>query len=252
MKKINITAVTDGVFALISAFILSLCVLRYFKLNYAAAIALSIIIALSLAAPIFFALNYARSKRLLRRSEKSEKDKLMLHLALTDEKEILYILCSMRDEAYNICDFYAFNKSEVLLPVFSVEPLDADAIAEKTKRFLGKDYAVTLYCNALSPAAAKLCVDLKFNVVNGDATYLEMKQLNLLPEKYMCDAPKKTLKDKLLAFSAKANGKSFIWGGIGLLIFSLFTLFPLYYIISGGALTLLGLIIRFLPKPDKS
>lgn len=134
--------------------------------------------------------------------------------------------------------------------MFSVEPLSADKIAEKVKRFPKRE--ITIYCNALSPAATKLCADLKLNAVCADEVYLLFKRHGLLPEKYICDPPKRTFKDSLLSFTDKANGKSFILGGIGLLIFSLFTLFPIYYLISGSILTVFGLAVRFLPKHSKT
>lgn len=246
MKKINITVITDGAFALFSAFIISLCVMRYFRISYPAAIISSALIGVAVSVPVFYILYTIREKKILRRADEQEKNKLMLHLALTKQQDVVNMLCSMRDIIHNIKYFYVECGDDVLYPAFTVEPLGADKIAEIAKKFSDKN--LTVYCGALSHSAKKLCDELKIKTVTGDEVYLKMKEKNLLPEKYICDVKKRTLKEKFSSAAAGTNSRPFITGGLGLMIFSLFTIFPVYYLISGIILFVFGIIIRFIPK----
>jgi len=246
MKKINISVITDSLFAFAVSAILALCVFRYFRLPYAPTIIAAVLIGIAFAAPTFFILSSIRGKSSLARSEEKEKNKLMLHLALLKQEEILYILCSMRGITHNIGYFYAVDKSEVLYPIFTVEQLSAEKIAEVVKEFPPEK--LTIFCNALTPAASKLCRDLKIKIVSGEDVYSEMKKKNLLPEKYIGDLGKRSFREKFSQATAKTNSRPFILGGLGLMIFSMFTLFPTYYLISGIILLAFGVIIRFIPK----
>lgn len=245
MKKINITVITDGAFAFFSAFIISLCIMRYFRIAYLAATISSALIALAVSVPVFYILYTVREKKILRRAEEKERDKLMLHLALIKQQDAVNILCSMCDIIHNIKYFYAVKEDEVLCPAFTVEPLGADKIAELAKKFSGKQ--LTVFCSALSPAAQKLCDGLGIKTIKGDEIYLRLKAKNLLPEKYLCDVKKKTIRERFSAAISRTNSRPFITGGLGLLIFSLFTIFPIYYLISGIILLVTGIIIRFIP-----
>lgn len=246
MKKINITVIIDGAFALFSAFIISLCIMRYYRVPYLAATISSALIGAAVSVPVFYVLYNVREKKILRRADEKEKDKLMLHLALTKQQDVTDIMCSMCDVIHNIKYFYAIKENEVLYPAFTIEPLGADKIAEIGKRFSGRQ--ITIFCNSLSPAAQKLCDGLGIKTVKGDEVYLKLKEKNLLPEKYLCEVKKKTFRDKLSSAAAKTNSRAFITGGLGLLIFSLFTIFPLYYLVSGIILFVFGVAIRFLPR----
>lgn len=248
MKKINISVITDSAFIFFVGFILALCFMRYAGLAYPAALILSAVMALAVSVPAFFILRLTRNNKALRRSQEKEKNALMLHLALLKTEETLRLLCAMRGTECTINGFYAKDGDEVLLPLFTVEPLSADRLAEAARKFLPD--RITLYCNTLTPAAAELCANLGLTAMTGNEVYLALKEKNLLPEKYICAPQKRGIRQRLALSNLRAGAKSFITGGIGLLIFSLFTLFPVYYIISGAALTLFGAVLKFLPRKE--
>lgn len=246
MKKINITVITDGAFTLFSVFIISLCIMRYFRISYWAATISSALIGAAISVPVFYVLYTVREKKILRRADEKKKDKLMLHLALIKQQDVTKIMCSMCGIIPNIKYFYAVKESEVLFPAFTIEPLGADKIAELFKKF--SDRSLTIFCSSLSPEAKKLCDELGIKIVDGNEVYLKLKAKNLLPEKYLCDVKKKTFREKFSAATARTNSRPFISCGLGLLIFSLFTIFPIYYLVSGIILLTIGVAIRFIPK----
>lgn len=245
MKKINISAVTDGVFTFAVIFIISLCVMRYFRLPYAAAAVSSALIGIALSVPSFLYLNFSRSKRLLRLKDEKEKNLLMTYLALSSNDKVLNILCTMRDIPHNIMCFYATDGNLIIYPLFFMEKIGADKIAEAVKRFPKEK--LVIYHSALSPEAESLCKTLNITTISEEEIYLTMKEKNLLPKEYPTERPKKKIKDFFINASKKANAKAFILSGVGLLIFSLFTLFPIYYIVSGSLLTLFGAALKIIP-----
>jgi len=248
MKKINITAVTDGIFIFGISFIIALCITRYFRLPYLAATVSSALIGAALAVPSFLWLNFSRSKKILKKADEKEKELLLRHLALLGDEAVLDILCTMRGIIHNIYGFYAIDGDFIIYPMFFIEIIGADKIASAVKKFPPEK--LIIYHSPLSPEARNLCDVLNIKTISGEELYGELKEKNLLPKKYLTAKEKKKISAFFIGAAKKANAKAFILGGIGLLIFSLFTIFPIYYVVSGSALTLFGAALKFIPDRD--
>ena len=70
-----------------------------------------------------------------------------------------------------------------------------------------------------------------------------MPELPALPEK-----KKENFLRGLRGRLRRSNGRGCAFSGIFLLLFSLFAVFPVYYLVSGGLLLALGLFLRFFAK----
>lgn len=232
MKKIDIPLFADTVFFFACSWLLSLCILRYFRIRMWLALILCTVLSLSVGATVFLLLYKSRKKKFLLAQDREEKDKLMLHLALSSLEENKKLFAPV------------LNKGERTYLLFSMQPLSADTLAEKIRR-CPKDQRFTVFCNTLSPEARKLCEDFGITAVEGGEVYAKLKAANGLPQTYICAEKKKRgVKEKLKVSFHKKNSRSFFFSGAALLILSLFSFFPVYYIISGCLLVLTAIVVR--------
>ena len=236
MKKIDLPLWSDTVFFFTCAWLITLCIFRYYRLPLWLSLLLCTLCAL-LAAALFFAFLYRRrKKKFLMGQDREEKEKLMLHLALSDEKSnraLLAPLLAKEEEP----------SGRKIFLLFCMQPLSADEIANGIKRTGGKSF--TVYCNDLSPQARELCERFLIKVTDGVQIYAKLKAENALPEKYVCgEKQKNTFRRRLKISFRKSNSRSFFLSGTALLLLSFFSFFPLYYLISGALLLFAALLIR--------
>ena len=233
MKKIDLPLWSDTVFFFACCWILSLCILRYYRITMWLAVALCSLISLLLGAGFFFLLYRSRKKKFLLKRDIEEKEKLMLHLALSSAEANEKLFKPLLQEE---------ERTTFLL--FSMQPLSADTVAEKIKNMKGEE-EFCIFCNTLSPEARQLCEAFTLPVTEGNEVYIKLKDKKLLPEKYICGEKKRrSVKEKLKIGFCKKNSRSFFVSGAALLILSLFSFFPLYYVIGGSILVLTALIVR--------
>ncbi len=231
MKKIDFTLWSDTAFFFVGSWLISLCILRYYRVTMWLAIILCTLIALCFSAGLFFLIYRNKKKKFLLKQDREEKEKLMLHLALSSTESNKKLFAPILEE----------QKTYLL---FSMQPLSADTVAEKIRKSKNGE-VFSIFCNTLSPEAKNLCDTFCISVVEGTEVYAKLKKKNLLPEKYLCGERKRRgVKEKIKLGFQKKNSRSFFFGGAALLILSLFSFFPLYYVISGCILTLTGLIVR--------
>ena len=72
-----------------------------------------------------------------------------------------------------------------------------------------------------------------------------LKKENFLPSHNLCEhASTPQNKKRLHLYFAKSNSRRFLLGGVLILLTSLITPFPLYYLIFGSALVLSSIFVR--------
>lgn len=232
MKKINFNVLSDTLFSFFSAWLVSVCALRLIKVPKIPAVLAGLFISLAFALTVFFILYSSSEKKRLKKREREEKERLMLHLSLSPDGEVLSLLKPITEN------------TGTAVPRFTLKPVEAEAVAEIFKARRGKE--ITLFCDEISADGKKLCSDIGIKVVDGMKTYLLLKEKEALPKEYFpAKKGKKKLKEKLSACFSPSNANTFFRCGAGLLILSFFTLFPLYYIISGSLLVVASLVMRF-------
>lgn len=229
MKKINLPLYSDTLFVGSSIWLLTLCILRYYRLPLWASVLLATLLAIPVAGGTFLFLSRRSERKLLRQRDIEEKDKLMLHLALSSDEKLKKL-------------FDGLTTAECTLFLFTLQPLSADEIAQKLK---SEKSSFSIWCNALTNEAQKLCTDFDIEVKEGTDVYFLLKDAARLPEKYICGERKRIpFRQKLKGFVDRKNAKRFLLSGSILLFFSLFTFFPIYYLISGSLLLAVALFIR--------
>ncbi len=239
MKNFDFPLWSDTAFLGGGVFLVSLCILRYYRLDMWLALLLSVLFALSLAV-LFFCVGYMRRrKKLLLRRDREEKEKLMLHLALSSAEENEKLLLDVLRKHLPQRE----GAEEKLCLLFTMQPLSADAVAKEIKG--GTQKNLRIVCNALTPEAARLADSFSIPVTDGNEVYALLKEKSMLPRTYICgEKKKKKFKDRMRLALRKKNSRAFFFGGAGLLALSLFSFFPLYYILGGCTLLLAALFVR--------
>ncbi len=108
---------------------------------------------------------------------------------------------------------------------------------------------IALLCGEVSADAEGFFArfSLRFSTVN--ELYLRLKQAELLPKTYKSAAAfEKKKKRRFQLWFQKRNARPFLTGGTMVLVTSLFTPFPYYYLVTGCAMLLTAALVRLLGK----
>lgn len=246
VKKIDFPLICDVLFYTACSWIFVLAILRYFRMGLALAALISGLIALAIGLTVLLISFGAHRKRALTRRAREERDALMLHLALERSERVRGALveayCAAGKEAH--CSENEITvDGENAIPLFTMQPVSADAVAHLLREH--GETPFTLLCNELSPEAEKLLASFGRKVVKGDEIYALFSETETTPAPLICgEIPRKTAKTKLKRAFGKHNARPFFMCGILLLLMSLFTLFPLYYLITGSVLLMCAVSVR--------
>ena len=194
----------------------------------------------------FFVSYLSHDRRTATKKERSERDALMLHLALETPERVRALLLESflanGKEAY-LKDDALFEDGKNVIPVFCMEPVSADTVANILRKYREEPFCIA--CKDLTPEAEKLLLSFGKEAMRGDEVYRTVKTGECYPEKLICsDIPHKTIKTKLHAAFSKKNARPFFVSGLLLLIMSLFVIFPVYYLITGAALMITAVLVR--------
>lgn len=246
MKKIDLPLIADVAFYSVAVWFLSLGILRYFRMQFSLAVVLACLFALA-AGGIVFLIEYTRHRRrALSRKEREKRDKLLLHLALEREERvrasILSAFAADGSEAHLEGDALKAD-GEIYIPRFSMQPVSADAIARLIREYGSTPF--TVVCNELSPEAEKLLAPFGLKALRGDDVYALFERTQTTPAQLICgEIPRRSVRQRLRLSFSKKNARPFFVSGLLLLVMSLFTFFPLYYLISGTLLMLCAVTVR--------
>lgn len=102
-----------------------------------------------------------------------------------------------------------------------------------------------MVCNALTPEAEKLLLSFGRQAICADEIFALFERTQTTPSPLICGAiPRVTAKQKLRRSFSKKNARPFFVSGLLLLIMSLFTFFPIYYLVTGSILLVSAVCIR--------
>ncbi len=246
LRRINLPLILDSLFAALCAFLLFFTAVRYYSKSAGIALVFGILAALLFGALAFSHIKSKQRKKLILAVDERDKNRLSLHLALSSEKYVEDLFCklyNLKIKSQGILE----NDEAVFFLHFSLRPLSPDDIAEAIK--FSTDKNKIILCNKAEEVAQRLASDFFIETRALDGLYLALKDGNLLPEKYIFEGKEKPnfLKRVRARFDKKLAAPLF-WSGTGLLFFSYFTFFPIYYIIFGGALMVLAAAARIFGK----
>ena len=248
MKRLNFPLIADILFYTICSFVLAFCIMRYYRIPIWISFTIAGLIALAAGATSFLLLYTRRNKKLLSKKEREARDALLLHLALEKPERVRAALLSayLSDEKDAHCEGEELCVEGVpVVPLFSMEPIPADEIAKLIRRFGRSPFMIA--CNSLTAEAEKLLTSFGIKAVREDEIYALFTRTETTPEPLICgEIPRKSIKQNLRRSFSKSNARPFFISGILLLLMSLFTFFPVYYIVSGSILLLCAISVRML------
>ncbi len=240
--------IADALFYAVCAGLLTLGLLRYFRVPLAAAIPLAVGFFLATGCILTLIFYARRKKKLFTKREREEREALMLHLALEKEERVRAALLAafLADGKSAHCSADGVDvDGKLVIPLFTMQPVSADDVARLLRAHGNAPF--TLACNALTPEAEKLLLSFGRDTMCADEIYTLFTRTGTTPSPLICgEIPRKTARQKLRRTFAKENARPFFVSGALLLIMSLFTLFPTYYLITGGILLCSSALIRAL------
>lgn len=248
MKKIDLTLVADCAFYGFAAWFLSIGLLRYFRMQLTPAAILSSLISFSVTGVVFLLSYHRRLKKRLSKKETEAQEALLLHLALEKEERVRAALLTafLADKKTAQCqDDALFVDGALCIPRFTMQPLSADEVARILRAHGQK--SVKILCNSLTPEAEKLAASFGIEIMRKNEIYSLFTRTETIPSPLiLAELPRKSIKRTLRRIVSKKSARPFFASGILLLIMSLFTFFPIYYLISGSVLTILAIFVRFI------
>lgn len=246
MRKLDFPLILDVLFYSVASWFLALGILRYYRVTTGVAIAVSTLIAIAAGGLAFLVIYSRHRKRALGKKEREERDALLLHLALERDERVRAALLSayLADGKETHCEGYALSVDGApLIPLFTMQAVSADEVAKLIREYGSKPF--TIACNALSPEAEKLLRSFGKSAVCGDEIYALFTRTDTVPSPLICgEIPRKTVRTNLRRSFSKKNARPFFVSGLLLLIMSLFTFFPIYYLITGSVLLVSSVCIR--------
>ena len=238
---------SDVFFAFFTVGIFTLCLFRYLGLRLVVALLLAAICGVLAAGGVGSLLQSKRKSFFLKKSDEAQKQRLLTHLALlSDERKTQFFLKALSDEtsfAKRFGRLRLYTQEAFYFLSFRFAPLSADEVANAARLKTAK--RKIFLCAQTDEEALRLSKQLGVEIVTGEAVYSMVKSREALPETYLCDEKKEEKrKRRLHACFAKANGKRFLVGGVLILLTSLLTPFPYYYLVFGSLLLVAAVLIR--------
>ena len=254
MKKL--ACFSDVAFAFTATFLPSLCYLRYRQvpLLWSAIVSLLFGVGVSMLTWSYLKKKYATAT--LKASEKRQMERLSLHLALLTPKEKTDFIMEnantlvgeeIEGRKLSSGKPFFYTDSQIVDCHFTLSALTADELTPLLS--LGDNRAPVLLCNELDKTAEKLCSALLVKVLTLSTIYRKLKESNRLPERYKGEeAFQKKKKRRFSLWIQKSNAKPFLTGGALLLLSSLFSPFPYYYLVVGFAMVATSAAVRIFGK----
>ena len=231
---------SDILFAFFLSSICLLCLLRFFRV----VLLLSCLVATlgGVASALFTAviLREKREKSFIKAKDEALKEKFLLHLALLPQEELTQYLSRVL-ACQKSGDFFTTD-AEMIFPIFRLQPIAPDCLLPI---FQPPTQNKKVICNSLSPESKTLCERLGVQVIEGVEFFQIAKEKNCLPTEYVSEeffTQKK--KERLKMYFAKSNSRRFFVGGTLVLLSSLITPFPYYYLVVGFLLMGIALFTR--------
>ncbi|MBO5411792.1 MAG: hypothetical protein J6A38_01750 [Clostridia bacterium] len=238
--------VSDVFFAFFISSLFTLCLFRYLRIPFSLSVTLSVLCGILTALAVATLLRAKRKNLYLKRTDETQKEKLLLHLALlSDEKktEFFQRALAVDEPVGRFAKLRLFTQTEFYFLHFSLLPVSADDVI-KYARWKTKKQKV-VFCAQIDEGAMMLCNRLGIRVKTGEEIYTLLKDNERLPERFLGEEnAENKRKRKLRLWLAKRNSKGFVTSGSLVLFTSLWTPFPYYYLVFGSCLLIVAVLTR--------
>ncbi len=244
MKKFYFALISDVLFFTLCAFLISFAAIRFFIKS----IALTTVIALSVAAAVclitLFLLTKRRERLIATTAAEGEIKQLAIHLTTLPQEEVILLFLNALSGTYAAGNRLEDEQNEYGF-AFKIAPLTCDDIAIFARGRGGKN--AVLMCCTLTPEAANFAADLNVKTTCIGDIYKLLKEKELLPSKYAYEtsAKKSTVKKIKKRFNRRLC-PSLFFSGFFLLLYSFFSFYPIWYVVTGSILTVLSATCLFI------
>lgn len=250
MKKIAF--ISDLLFTFFLTFIVSVVLFRRLRVSLLPSVLLAIVCGI-LTALSYGAFRYSKRKHeFLKRSEERKKEKLLLHLALSDGDHIVEFFKNLLTKQTPDAQIRRTGKNrlstetEVYFLHFSFAPVNADTVADVAR--LKTNRKKILFCSRAEDAAVLLCKRLHIDLLSGEDVFFAVQKADAFPERFLGDDENTPTKRPFKLWVARSNAKRFLVSGALVLALSLITPFSAYYLTFGSILLLAALFTRIFGK----
>ena len=264
MKKNLIPLISDTVFTFCTTAFFSFCVARFYLHSAAAAFAVSAITALTVSSVFYLYRRKRQNKRYNDLLKTENTEKFCFHLAAdsAESNTALVAACLFPQEPREAEPDGGTHERQKLPPQiseneirgedcrvwvnFSFEKAGADALAPAIRTDCENK---TIYANGFTDDAIRLAEAFGIRLKTGTDLYRIAEMRGLVPQN-MLTPPEKTrsVREKLRLRIRRESWKGYLLSGCLMLLFSLFTVFPVYYLVSGGILLFVCALVRFFGK----
>lgn len=250
MKKIDLPLLTDTLFLLCISFLFFFCIFRF----YISALWGALLCALAAAGALTFLLHLFikrhRGKRYTARQDKLEVQKLSFHLAMdspaNNEKRVAEALaCESGKDAKIENGCIAVEEKRYFL-LFKLEPATADELAAVVRSGGGEK---AVLASSFTKDAEALAISFGIELWEAEKVYSLLKEAGRLPENYiMGNQIRRSLKNGIRLRLSRKSWRGYLLAGTALLLFSLISFFPVYYIVAGGLMLAAAVLVRIFGK----
>lgn len=289
MKRFDFPLWSDTAFVFSIAFLLFFCIFRFYLNGLWAALLCALAAGGAAGTLFFFFLRARRKKRHASEGEKEEIGKLAFHLAMDSPENNAELIarCLTREheraegtdsappqntggadagEPQSADETAGQRQSETAAPFaqirggridteagstylkFQFEAVTADELSPVIRAEGGQK---TVLGAAFTDEAQKLAQAFGVTLKSAADVYTLVKDSGCMPEKLITPPEQRGgFRAKLSFRVRKSAWRGYLFSGVFLLLFSLFTVFPVYYVVSGGILLAVAATVRFFGKKD--
>ena len=237
---------SDIFFSFCVASVCFLCLLRYLRVELAIACIFSVLAGICVATVCALALKNKREQGLRKASDERLKEQFLLHLIVLPCPQRTEFLCNLLHSRIHNC-FLVNSEGVLIYPIFFLREITPDDILPLLQN---DEYSKKKICCAkLSSEAKKFCEQANIDIIDGAQLFQLALTQNALPNQYASEIFFKTKKKERfrLCFS-KSNSRRFFVGGTFILLSSLITPFPYYYLIVGFCLMGIAVFTKIFGK----
>ena len=239
--------ISDIIFTFFLSALFTLVLLRYLGITLGFSIALSLLCGILSALGVGAYLQSKRKSFFLKRSDESKKQRLLTHLALLpDEKKTAFfqrVLSTSEEPAKRFAPLKLYTSEGFYFLRFRFSPVQADEVASISR--LKTNAPKIILCDRIEESAVKLASALSISYKTAESVYELVKEKDALPETFLGEETTLNKKKRRLSLCfAKTNARRFFTAGALVLLTSLLSPFPYYYLIFGSILLVVSVLVR--------
>lgn len=247
MKKFDLPLWADTFFIFCISFLFFFCIFRFYIEALWGALAASCAAAGALTFLLHIITKRRHKKRCDARQDKLEIQKLSFHLAMdapeNNAARIAGALAAESGKDAAVENGRIALEGKQYFPIFRLEPTTADELAAIVRSGGGEKAVLS---SSFTKDAQALAAAFDIRLINAEEIYALLKEQDMLPEHYiMGNEMKRSLKNGIKLRLARKSWKGYLLAGVSLLLFSLISIFPVYYIVAGGLMLAAAILVRF-------